>query len=291
MRMKIMVLLMILLALSGCLEQQVENGDMVEVNYIGMLENGEIFDTNYASVALNISIPKSEDFQIRVNYKPLAFKVGGGGMIEGFDKAIIGMKIGEIKTFTVSPDEGFGKYDPALIMFIPRIQNIPRTHVENRTIEVQAAQFEGIFGEKAVLNKSLKIPGTNANATIINITSTTIFLEHDSKVDDIFEVEGAPWNETVVSLNQTKITFSINLLPNQTIQYQGIAWNSTAIEVGADTITLWHNSIPRTRMQTMYGPAYVSFDETTINLDYNHPLAGRTLKFQVELVNLTKSKK
>ncbi len=289
-RLSIIMLILLALSISGCLEQQVENGDVVEVNYIGMLENGEVFDTSYSSVAFNNSIPKSEFFQTRAYYEPLSFEVGAEEMVPGFEKAVIGMKVREKKTFTVTPEEGYGKADPALTYAIPRIQTFPRMHVENRTIEVQTSQFESLFGEEAALNKSLKIPGTNSNATVINLTSSTVSIQYDLKVGDVFEVEGNPWNETVVSLNETRITFSINLALNQTIQSQGTPWNSTVIKTNGN-ITLLHNAIPRTKISTMYGTVTISFNESMINLDFNPPLAGKNMTFQVELVNLTKSKK
>jgi peptidylprolyl isomerase len=38
----------------------------------------------------------------------LMFTIGSGQMIHGFDVGVIGMKIGEEKTFSVSPEEGYG---------------------------------------------------------------------------------------------------------------------------------------------------------------------------------------
>ena len=44
--------------------------------------------------------------------EPFAFQVGAKQVIPGFEKAIIGMKVGEKKFFQVSPDEGYGQEDP-----------------------------------------------------------------------------------------------------------------------------------------------------------------------------------
>jgi FKBP-type peptidyl-prolyl cis-trans isomerase 2 len=41
-------------------------------------------------------------------FQPLTFPVGAGKMIPGFDKEVQGMKIGESKSFVVSPEEGYG---------------------------------------------------------------------------------------------------------------------------------------------------------------------------------------
>jgi len=74
----------------------VKMGDQIAVNYTGRLENGSIFDT---------SVGKS----------PLEFTAGAGQMIKGFDKAVIGMKVGESKTVKLAPLEAYGETNPNLV--------------------------------------------------------------------------------------------------------------------------------------------------------------------------------
>lgn len=54
--------------------------------------------------------------------EPLAFKAGGSQMIPGFDKAVMGMKAGEKKSFKLRPEEGYGKEDPRAIQNVPKNQ-------------------------------------------------------------------------------------------------------------------------------------------------------------------------
>jgi len=79
----------------------VEKGDKVAVHYKGTLENGEVFDSSYE------------------RDQPLEFTAGAGQMIKGFDKAILGMKIGEKKTITIPPEEAYGFHDENRIHTIP----------------------------------------------------------------------------------------------------------------------------------------------------------------------------
>ena len=44
--------------------------------------------------------------------EPFAFKVGAKQVIPGFEKAILGMAVGENKSFQVSADEGYGQENP-----------------------------------------------------------------------------------------------------------------------------------------------------------------------------------
>lgn len=44
--------------------------------------------------------------------QPFEFQTGKNQTIPGFEKALIGMKTGEKKSFAVSPEEGYGQEDP-----------------------------------------------------------------------------------------------------------------------------------------------------------------------------------
>lgn len=76
-------------------------GDQVSVHYVGTLEDGTIFDNS------------------RDRSAPLNFTVGDGSLIEGFDSALIGMAVGETKSFTISPDKAYGESDPERKTSIP----------------------------------------------------------------------------------------------------------------------------------------------------------------------------
>ena len=91
--------------LSGCNAEQnaaqAKNGDIVEVHYTGTLEDDTIFDTS-------------------VGREPLKFTLGVGQMIPGFEQAVLGMKIGESKNFTIPADEAYGPYSDDLLIVINR---------------------------------------------------------------------------------------------------------------------------------------------------------------------------
>ena len=69
-------------------------GDTVSMNYTGRLENGTVFDSNVD--------PKFGHVQ------PLVFTLGAGQMIPGFDKGVVGMKVGEKKTLVIPPADAYG---------------------------------------------------------------------------------------------------------------------------------------------------------------------------------------
>lgn len=115
MKMIVFLLLMSLIALSGCVSQDtVEPGDNVTVDYIGRYENGSVFDTSIEQVAVDSGL-----YNPARSYEPLGFFAGQGQMIEGFDEAVIGMSVGEEKTVTIPPEKAYGNYSEDLLVSMP----------------------------------------------------------------------------------------------------------------------------------------------------------------------------
>lgn len=75
-------------------------GDNVSVYYKGSFANGTVFSTN-------------------VGQSPINFTVGSSAMIQGFDQAVVGMQVGQNKTVTVPPSEGYGAVNQSLIVSVP----------------------------------------------------------------------------------------------------------------------------------------------------------------------------
>ncbi len=74
-----------------------KKGDTVKVNYTGTFDDGTVFDSTDKHDA------------------PLEFKVGAGMVIKGFDAAVLGMKKGEEKQFSIEPKDGYGDHNPAML--------------------------------------------------------------------------------------------------------------------------------------------------------------------------------
>lgn len=80
---------------------QAQSGDCVHVHYTGTLEDGSVFDSSRAR-------------------EPLAFTLGIGDVIAGFDEAIAGMAPGETKTITIPADAAYGPVRPEMIAAVDR---------------------------------------------------------------------------------------------------------------------------------------------------------------------------
>ncbi|VVB57968.1 FKBP-type peptidyl-prolyl cis-trans isomerase [Candidatus Anstonella stagnisolia] len=91
----------------------VKRGDTVSVDYIGTLPNGTLFDTSIQAEAAKGGLA------LRDSYEPLTFTVGAGQMIAGFDAGVIGMKINETKTITLTPAQAYGEKDKTRVIAVP----------------------------------------------------------------------------------------------------------------------------------------------------------------------------
>ncbi|KXX71656.1 MULTISPECIES: peptidylprolyl isomerase [Flammeovirga] len=79
-----------------------KKGDKVKVHYVGTLNDGSQFDS---------SVERGE---------PIAFTLGAGQMIPGFDAAVDGMKVGEKKTVNIPSDQAYGPAREDLIIEFKR---------------------------------------------------------------------------------------------------------------------------------------------------------------------------
>jgi peptidylprolyl isomerase len=75
--------------------EKVEDGLYISVDYKGTLQNGEVFDSSQGN-------------------QPLEVQMGVGQLIEGFEKELVGMSLNEKKTFTLNPEDAYGKRDESL---------------------------------------------------------------------------------------------------------------------------------------------------------------------------------
>lgn len=78
-----------------------KNGDTVTLHFTGKLDDGKIFDSSKGG-------------------KPLIFTIGSGTMMPGLEKGVMGMQVGDTKTFTVGPEDAYGPRRDELLLSIQR---------------------------------------------------------------------------------------------------------------------------------------------------------------------------
>jgi len=83
--------------------KQAQAGDNVKVHYKGTLPDGQLFDSSEGR-------------------EPLAFQLGSGQVIKGFDDGITGMEIGEKKTIHIPNEHAYGPVNEEMIINFDRSQ-------------------------------------------------------------------------------------------------------------------------------------------------------------------------
>jgi peptidylprolyl isomerase len=84
---------------------QAKHGDTVKVHYTGKLSDGTVFDTSDGR-------------------DPLEFTVGQSQVIPGFERAVVGMDLGESRTAHIPAAQAYGARDERLVTQVSR-QQIP----------------------------------------------------------------------------------------------------------------------------------------------------------------------
>ncbi|MFH7325588.1 peptidylprolyl isomerase [Desulfurivibrio sp. C05AmB] len=135
---------------------QAKSGDNVKIHYTGRLTDGTVFDSSSGR-------------------DPLAFTLGSGQVIPGFDDAVAGMEVGESKNVTIPMDRAYGPRVEQLIIDVPRSQVPPDLNPEVD----QRLQMSGPNGENVVVK-------------VVEVTEELIKLDANPPLageDLIFDIE------------------------------------------------------------------------------------------------------
>lgn len=130
---------------------EVKTGQTVNVHYVGTLDDGTEFDSS------------------RTRDQTLAFQVGSGQMISGFDLAVADMTVGETRTVTLAPGECYGEHRPDLVQtFAKSVFPEGFAFVVGATVQGQAPTGQPILAkivsatdDEAVLDFNHPLAGQN----------------------------------------------------------------------------------------------------------------------------------
>ena len=71
-----------------------------------------VMDGNRVSIEYTLTLPDKTQVDTNVGKDPLTYTQGGQEILLALQKAILGLKVGETKSVTLSPEEGYGPVDP-----------------------------------------------------------------------------------------------------------------------------------------------------------------------------------
>ncbi len=82
---------------------KVKDGSNVKVHYTGKLTDGTVFDSSEGR-------------------EPLAFTIGAGMMIPGFEKGVMDMAVNEEKIINILPEDAYGEIREDMVAEVPKSQ-------------------------------------------------------------------------------------------------------------------------------------------------------------------------
>ena len=226
-----------------------EEYDIVTVDYVGRYLNDTVFDTSIGEIAEENNIVNP----VR-QYGPLTFTLGYGGLIPGFEEAVEGMKIGEENDVTIPPEKAFGYQSDELIQEIERKQASPM--VQNVSMD----KFMTDIGLEPYVGLEFTVP----NRTAYELT----------------------WPMTVLTVYNDTITFRYERGDNTTIK---TVFGNALVYNEEEEIIIEIHAEKGDEIVTLAGPAkIIDVNEENMTVDFNHPLAGKTLKFNIKLIGVVK---
>lgn len=253
-------------------KDMVESGSLVSVDYT-LSVDGKIIETSKMDTAQSAGL-----YQSGITYRPLEFIVGAGAMIKGFDAGVTGMKLGEKKTITVAPADGYGAgpvektINKALIAPTFSItQDIAK--MEDTVNETVPKEALGEDGKDLTVGK--KITGGNGvTAEVLSIDGDKVTLKIDNAINPFYKkprtvgstAEQGDFTYTIKAINGTGVTIDV---VNKTSPFAGKEF------------------APGSEVTTPAGTVKIkAVNGDTVTIDFTHPLAGKTLTFDVEVKDI-----
>lgn len=81
---------------------KITKGSKVSFHYIGTLDNGDEFDNSYE------------------RGEPMSCVIGEGDIIAKFEEELTDLSANEKKTFTISPQDGYGEHKSDSVQYVPK---------------------------------------------------------------------------------------------------------------------------------------------------------------------------
>lgn len=100
----------------------VNSNDTVTCHYVGTLDNGDVFDSSRVE-----------------GREPFTVTLGENALIPGFESAIVGLSVGDTKTFSIEVDEAYGPREEDLIIEVP-MDRLPEETEVGVTLQMMTPQ-------------------------------------------------------------------------------------------------------------------------------------------------------
>lgn len=108
----------------------VTEGSQLTIHFSLALRDGSVIDSNFET-------------------SPASFELGDGNLLPGFERCLLGMRVGQRESFVILPEQGFGQKNPNNIQLMPRSTFAPDMElVEGLVVsfaDAQKAELPGVI--------------------------------------------------------------------------------------------------------------------------------------------------
>jgi FKBP-type peptidyl-prolyl cis-trans isomerase 2 len=231
----------------------VAEGDLVEVHYTVSLENGTVVRTTVESIAEDPEMKKSDEYRSPDAFGPELIAAGGNSSFPGLGRAVLGMEAGEKKQWVLPPEKAYGPALPQRVKEYSLVNRIPKTRT--MTPKEWADKF-----------KTFPVAG------------------------DVYE-EGDYVRMRVTGVDRNGVTVEISPKAEKIERSTGTV---TAREQGDEIVLAFEPKLgaPYVLKGIEGKPVQgriVKSNEEKYTVDFNHPLAGKSLILDIEVVSVTKA--
>jgi FKBP-type peptidyl-prolyl cis-trans isomerase 2 len=227
----------------------VQAGDLVSVFYSLSLESGALVRTNIPELANNSAMLKAAEYKESVVSGPLTVLAGQQDGFPGVHDAILGMKDGETKRSIITPDEAYGPRSDDKVKSFSSVRHVPKS------TKIPVKTFQEQYKSKPEKGDRLQLVPYFYHK-VVEVTADEVLLDADLK-DTLVSDDGFGKTRAVPESDSITIT----LEPKLGADFE--ADNSTG--------------------------KIVSTGKDTFKVDFNNPLAGKTLTLETRVVSIIKA--
>jgi len=231
-------------------QKRVEKGDLVEIRFSAALEDGTLIYSTVPNLSEDRAVKRIAGYDAPEVTGPVEVIAGEKTFFPGLDQVVIGMAGGEKKVAPLIPELAFGPKDPKLIEKYDAVKRYPRVGA------VSAREYQQRFSAFPVVGKEIDFT-PYFKSRILEVREDQVVLQALARDGERVPNEFGGYTEILTEGDEV----ILRLVP----------------EVGA---AFTQND------RKGYIAAY---DQESFTVNYNHPLAGKPVILEAEVVSVTKA--
>jgi FKBP-type peptidyl-prolyl cis-trans isomerase 2 len=258
--------------------QEVQSGSYILLDYTLWTEDGSgtkvVFETTRKNDV--IAIP---GFSGSVSHiRPLETVVGNGQGLLAFEKNILGMKIREKKSFSLSPEDAYGTGGQIRLFSLNDIAPKKVVSVPNKTLEdsfTQVVDPKNLPKELQSLKRWDIFLGNEWQAIVVDsVAPEKAILQVENSINPFFQRSKEKWSIAVNGQIYYKIIDKNDTYSLIEVEDRSNPFFTAGFSTGSEAIT----KLGKLKL--------LEIGTGSVKTEFTHYLAGKTLYFDVEVIDI-----